>query len=121
MGMSEARPRTFGELKKSGWQPVSVKQEMRRNLIKRIRDGKPMFDGIFGYEESVIPQLENAILSGQDIIFLGERGQAKSRMIRSLTTLHRWVREDARARSADDTGLHDGPGQGDPDDGGRDR
>jgi magnesium chelatase subunit I len=87
IGMSEARPRTFGELKKSGWQPVSVKQEMRRNLIKRIRDGKPMFDGIFGYEESVIPQLENAILSGQDIIFLGERGQAKSRMIRSLTAL----------------------------------
>src|SRR5262245_4359011 len=87
IGMSEARPRTFGELKKSGWQPVSVKQEMRRNLIQRIRDGKPMFDGIFGYEESVIPQLENAILSGQDIIFLGERGQAKSRMIRSLTSL----------------------------------
>jgi magnesium chelatase subunit I len=85
--MSEAKARTFGELKKSGWQPVTVKQEMRRNLIKRIRDGKPMFDGIFGYEESVIPQLENAILSGQDIIFLGERGQAKSRMIRGLTGL----------------------------------
>jgi magnesium chelatase subunit I len=85
--MSDARPRTFGELKKSGWKPASVKQEMRRNLIKRIRAGQPMFDGIFGYEESVIPQLENAILSGQDIIFLGERGQAKSRMIRGLTGL----------------------------------
>jgi magnesium chelatase subunit I len=60
---------------------------MRRNLIKRIRAGQPLFDGIYGYEDSVVPQLENAILSGQDIIFLGERGQAKSRMIRGLTGL----------------------------------
>ena len=87
MGMADAQPRTFGELKKSGWRPASVKEEMRRNLIKRMRDGRPLFDGIFGYEDSVVPQLENAILSGQDIIFLGERGQAKSRMIRGLTGL----------------------------------
>ena len=85
--MAEARARTFGELKKSGWKPVTVKEEMRRNLIARIRNKQPLFDGIFGYEESVVPQLENAILSGQDIIFLGERGQAKSRMIRALTGL----------------------------------
>jgi len=84
---SEARPRTLGELKSSGYRVSSVKEEMRRNLIERIRSGKPMFDGIFGYEDTVIPQLENAILSGQDIIFLGERGQAKSRMIRGLTGL----------------------------------
>ena len=84
---SDVRPRTFGELKQSGYRPVPVKEEMRRNLIGRIRDGRPLFDGIFGYEESVVPQLENAILSGQDIIFLGERGQAKSRMIRSLAGL----------------------------------
>jgi magnesium chelatase subunit I len=84
---SEARPRTLGELKSSGYRVSPVKEEMRRNLIERIRSGKPMFDGIFGYEDSVVPQLENAILSGQDIIFLGERGQAKSRMIRSLTGL----------------------------------
>ena len=75
--------RTLGELKQSGYKPTSVKEEMRRNLIKRIRAGQPLFDGIYGYEDSVIPQLENAILSGQDIIFLGERGQAKSRMIRA--------------------------------------
>ncbi len=87
MGMAEARPQTFGELKKSGWKPASVKEEMRRNLIERMREGRPLFDGIFGYEDSVVPQLENAILSGQDIIFLGERGQAKSRMIRGLTGL----------------------------------
>ena len=84
---SEARPRTLGELKKSGYRVTSVKEELRRNLIQRIRQGQPMFDGIYGYEETVIPQLENAILSGQDIIFLGERGQAKSRIIRALTSL----------------------------------
>ncbi len=84
---SEAQPRTLGELKASGYRPVSVKEEMRRNLIRRIRAGQRLFDGIYGYEDSVVPQLENAILSGQDIIFLGERGQAKSRMIRALTNL----------------------------------
>jgi len=84
---TDARPRTLGELKASGYQPVSVKEEMRRNLIRRMRAGQPLFDGIYGYEDSVVPQLENAILSGQDIIFLGERGQAKSRMIRGLTGL----------------------------------
>jgi len=84
---SETRPRTLGELKRSGYKPTTVKEEMRRNLIRRIREGRPLFEGIYGYEESVIPALENAILSGQDIIFLGERGQAKSRMIRSLVQL----------------------------------
>ena len=84
---SEQRARTLGELKKSGYQVTSVKEEMRRNLIARIRDRRPIFDGIYGYEDSVVPQLENAILSGQDVIFLGERGQAKSRMIRALTGL----------------------------------
>lgn len=84
---SEARARTLGELKASGYKPSTVKEEMRRNLINRIRAGEPLFPGIYGYEESVVPQLENAILSGQDIIFLGERGQAKSRMIRALTGL----------------------------------
>jgi magnesium chelatase subunit I len=60
---------------------------MRKNLIAKLRSGETLFDGIVGYEESVIPQLQNAILAGQDIIFLGERGQAKSRIIRSLVEL----------------------------------
>ena len=64
-----------------------VKQELRRNLIEKMRKGEDLFPGIVGYEETVIPQLENAILSGQDIIFLGERGQAKSRLIRALVNL----------------------------------
>ncbi|HYM14219.1 MAG TPA: sigma 54-interacting transcriptional regulator [Dehalococcoidia bacterium] len=83
----EGKPRTLGELKTSGYKVTPVKEELRRNLIARIRERKPLFDGIYGYEDSVVPQLENAILSGQDIIFLGERGQAKSRMIRGLAGL----------------------------------
>src|SRR6266571_257280 len=82
-----SRPRTIGELRDSGYIVLSVKEEMRKNLIQKIRDGEELFPGIIGYEETVIPQIENAILSGQDIIFLGERGQAKTRMARSLVNL----------------------------------
>jgi magnesium chelatase subunit I len=85
--VAQTKPRTVGELRASGYKVVPVKEEMRRNLIRKIRSGEELFPGIVGYEESVIPQLENAILSGQDIIFLGERGQAKSRLIRSLVNL----------------------------------
>ncbi len=81
------RPRTIGELRESGYRVLSVKEEMRKNLIQNIRDGEDLFPGIIGYEDTVIPQIENAILSGQDIIFLGERGQAKTRMARSLVNL----------------------------------
>ena len=85
--MATVKPRTIRELRSSGYKVITVKEELRRNLIDRIRRGEDLFPGIIGYEESVIPQLENAILSGQDIIFLGERGQAKSRLIRSLASL----------------------------------
>ena len=81
------RPRTVGELKASGYQVLPVREEMRKNLIAKIRSGEDIFPGIFGYEETVTPHVVNAILAGQDIIFLGERGQAKSRIIRSLTSL----------------------------------
>ena len=81
------RPRTVGELKASGYQVLPVREEMRKNLIAKIRSGEDIFPGIFGYEETVAPHIVNAILAGQDIIFLGERGQAKSRIIRSLTSL----------------------------------
>ncbi|MGD9891646.1 MAG: magnesium chelatase [Dehalococcoidia bacterium] len=81
------RPRTVGELRASGYRVLPVKEEMRKNLIAKLRNGETLFDGIVGYEESVIPQLQNAILAGQDIIFLGERGQAKSRIIRLLVEL----------------------------------
>ncbi len=82
-----AKPKTVGELRSSGYKIQTVKQEMRRNLIEKMRKNENVFPGIFGFEDTVIPQLQNAILSGQDIIFLGERGQAKSRIIRSLVNL----------------------------------
>jgi magnesium chelatase subunit I len=64
-----------------------VKEELRLNAVSRIRAGQPLFDGVLGYEDTVMPQLENALLAGHDVVFLGERGQAKTRMIRSLTGL----------------------------------
>ncbi len=81
------KPRTIGELRKSGYQVVGVREEMRRNLVQTIRAERPLIPGIIGYEDTVMPQLENAILAGQDIILLGERGQAKSRVIRGLVNL----------------------------------
>ncbi len=81
------RPTTLGALKAAGHQVLPVREEMRQNLISKLRAGEDLFPGIVGYDETVIPQLENAILSGQDVILLGERGQAKSRIIRSLTSL----------------------------------
>jgi magnesium chelatase subunit I len=82
-----ARPATLGELRDSGWASVPVKEELRRNAVERIRSGEPLFPGVLGYEDTVLPQLENALLAGHDVIFLGERGQAKTRMIRSLVAL----------------------------------
>ncbi|MFH1382243.1 MAG: hypothetical protein ABIH70_05045 [Chloroflexota bacterium] len=81
------KARTIGELKNDGYQLASVREEMRHNLITMLREKKTLFPGIIGYDETVIPQIENAILSGQDIIFLGERGQAKSRIMRALVNL----------------------------------
>ena len=69
------------------WVSRPVKEEIRANAVARIAAGQPLFDGVLGYEHTVMPQLENALLAGHDVIFLGERGQAKTRMIRSLTGL----------------------------------
>jgi magnesium chelatase subunit I len=82
-----AKPTTIRELRDSGYTPRSVKQELRDNLIARLRSGESLFSGIVGYEQTVVPQVENAVLSGQDIVFLGERGQAKTRMARLLVGL----------------------------------
>ena len=80
-------PTTLGALRASGWKSVPVKEELRTNAVRNITEGKPLFEGVMGYEDTVMPQLENALLAGHDIVFLGERGQAKTRMIRSLTDL----------------------------------
>ncbi|MDE0874072.1 MAG: sigma 54-interacting transcriptional regulator [Acidimicrobiales bacterium] len=81
------QPTNVGELRKSGWVSRPVKEEMRQNAVALITEAQPLFDGVIGYENTVLPQLENAVLAGHDVIFLGERGQAKTRMIRSLVNL----------------------------------
>ena len=78
---------TIGQLRESGYRVLPVREEMRQNLMRKMRAGEELFPGIIGYEETVIPQVENAILSGQDIVLLGERGQAKTRIARSLINL----------------------------------
>jgi len=85
--VANERAGTLGELKASGYEARTVRDELRANLIEKLRSGEDLFPGIVGYDQTVVPQLQNAILSGQDIILLGERGQAKSRIIRSLTSL----------------------------------
>src|ERR1700722_9496474 len=82
-----SRPPTLGQLRDSAWESLPVKEEVRRNAARRIAAGEAVVDGVLGYEDTVLPQVENALLAGHDIIFLGERGQAKTRMIRSLTEL----------------------------------
>jgi magnesium chelatase subunit I len=90
--MSHPRPATVGQLKETGYRPSSVKDELRRNVIRKLRDGEELFPGIVGYRESVIPQIVNGILSKHDLLFLGLRGQAKTRILRLLPTLlDEWI------------------------------
>src|SRR5579859_4168299 len=84
--MSQA-PSTIGELRRAEYRVLPVRTELRRNLIRKLSNREELFEGIRGYDDSVIPQIENAILAGQDMVLLGERGQAKSRLIRALITL----------------------------------
>ncbi|MGH2793962.1 MAG: magnesium chelatase, partial [Actinomycetota bacterium] len=85
--MPSAPAQTLGELVASGWRDRTVKEELRDNLITRLRAGEPFVSGIIGYDETVLPGLERAILAGHDVIILGERGQAKTRLIRQLVDL----------------------------------
>jgi magnesium chelatase subunit I len=82
-----SKPQTLGELLASGYRPRSVKDELRRNLIKMLRNNEKLFEGITGYDDTVIPQVINALLAKHNFILLGLRGQAKSRILRSLTDL----------------------------------
>jgi magnesium chelatase subunit I len=95
---------TLGELRASGYRSRTVKEELRANLVDRLQRDEPLMPGILGYDETVLPQIENAVLAGQDIILLGERGQAKSRIARSLVgLLDAWLPVVAGAE------LHDDP------------
>jgi magnesium chelatase subunit I len=98
-----ARPATIGQLRADGWESRPVKEEIRANAVTKIAAGDPLFDRVLGFEHTVLPQLENALLAGHDIIFLGERGQAKTRMIRSLTgLLDEWMPAVAGSEINDD-------------------
>ena len=81
------RATTIAELRASGWRSRTVKDELRANLIARLADGRDVLPGIVGFDDTVIPAIENAILAGHDLVFLGERGQAKTRMARLLIGL----------------------------------
>src|SRR5688500_19627853 len=85
--MNTHRATTLGDLVASGYRPQSVKDEMRRNLIRKLRAGEALFPGIVGYEDTVIPRIVNAVLAKQNFILLGLRGQAKSRIVRQLIDL----------------------------------
>jgi magnesium chelatase subunit I len=96
-------PSTLGELRSSGWRSVPVHEELRRNAAARIASGGRLVEGVLGFDDSVLPQLENALLAGHDLILLGERGQAKSRILRSLTSLlDEWIPEVEGSEIRDD-------------------
>jgi magnesium chelatase subunit I len=101
--LGPSRPATLGQLRESGWQSVPVKEEVRRNAAARVAAGEPLVPGVLGFEDTVLPQLENALLAGHDVIFLGERGQAKTRIIRSLVgLLDEWTPAVAGSEIHDD-------------------
>ena len=102
----QQKPNTLYELRASGWTSRSVKSELRANLVKALEDGSPLFPGIVGYEDTVIPEVVNGLLSGHDMLFLGEKGQAKSKLMRLLVRyLDEWT---------PCLGLHDSPVHEDP-------
>src|SRR6202142_1775001 len=96
-------PSTLGELRASGWESTPVHEELRRNTAARIAEGQAVVDGVLGFDDTVLPQLENALLAGHDIILLGERGQAKTRIARSLVDLlDEWIPMVAGSEVRDD-------------------
>jgi magnesium chelatase subunit I len=82
--MTAHRPSTLKELRESGWTAKSVKHELRDNYLKALKEGATLFPGIVGYDDTVIPEISIGVLAGHDMLFLGEKGQAKSRLMRSL-------------------------------------
>src|SRR5271156_6378363 len=94
---------TLGRLRESGWLSIPVSEEIRRNASTRIAAGEPLVTGVLGFEDTVLPQLENAVLAGHDVILLGERGQAKTRIIRSMVgLLDEWLPIVAHSEINDD-------------------
>ncbi len=98
-----SRPATLGDLRASGWVSQPIKAEIRANTVRKLAAGEPLVDGVIGYDDTVVPQLANALLAGHDIVFLGERGQAKTRIMRSLVgLLDEWMPVVAGSEINDD-------------------
>jgi magnesium chelatase subunit I len=96
-------PATLGQLRASGYRPRGTKEELRTNLLDRLRSGVTAFPGIVGFDDTVLPELEGAILAGHDLVLLGERGQGKTRLMRSLVNLlDEWSPEVAGCEIHDD-------------------
>jgi len=90
--MNPPKIATLGALKKTDYQPQNIHEELAKNLRQRLRDGVPTFEGLIGYENTVIPDVERALLSGHNINLLGLRGQAKTRLARQMTQLlDEWI------------------------------
>src|SRR5580700_1910950 len=87
MDQSLLKTSTLGELKQNNYRVLPVRVEMRNNLLARLRAKERILPGIIGYDDTVLPEIENGVLAGHHMVFLGERGQAKSRIIRSLALL----------------------------------
>ena len=106
-----SRATTLGELRASGWRTRTVKEELRANLLARLATGGEVLPGIVGFGDSVVPAIENAILAGHDLVFLGERGQAKTRMARLLVgLLDEWLPAIAGGELNDDPAAPASPG-----------
>src|SRR5437868_11988984 len=82
--ISGPRATTLRDLRASGWLSKTVKQEIRDNFLRMLKGGEELFPGVIGYENTVIPEINLALIAGHDVLFLGEKGQAKSRLMRSL-------------------------------------
>jgi magnesium chelatase subunit I len=100
------KPKTVRELRASGWLSASVKEEIRRNLVKSLERGEELFPGIVGYDDTVIPEIVVAMLAGHDLLFLGEKGQAKSRLMRGLV---RFLDEELPYLDAPGCAVHEDP------------
>ena len=96
---SQPEPATRGQLRASGYVSRRIKAELRDNLLHRLRSGAPAFPGIVGFDHTVLPELESAMLAGHDLVLLGERGQGKTRLMRTMAgLLDEWSPQVGRLR-----------------------
>ena len=106
MSVTSARPTNLEQLRDTGWQSKTVKREIYDNFIAQLGDGEELFPGVIGYEDTVIPEINLALIAGHDILFLGEKGQAKSRLMRNLI---RFLDEEIPYLAIPSTPFHEDP------------